>query len=95
MKQELNIQIVNQLRTRNGHPQVMIDPKRKDKYPMFKIRVFISGTPDDLDQIQEVYYKLHPTFPNPMRVASNRDNNFELVTWAWGEFNMDVEIITK
>lgn len=46
----------------------------------------------DIDKIREVKYILHPTFPNPVRTVTNKDTNFELIFWAWGDFTMNIVV---
>lgn len=40
----------------------------------------------ELDNVKSVEYILHPTFPKPRVVKTNRDNNFALKTNGWGVF---------
>ncbi|MBK9257152.1 MAG: hypothetical protein IPM42_16875 [Saprospiraceae bacterium] len=40
----------------------------------------------DIDKIAFVEYILHPTFPKPRRVKTNREDKFELKTSGWGVF---------
>lgn len=49
----------------------------------------------DIDKIKEVTYILHPTFPKPVRRAWDRKSNFELIIWAWGEFDIKIIITTE
>ncbi len=48
-----------------------------------------------LDEIEEVVYHLHPSFPNPERKTSDKEQNFPLKTGAWGEFNLSVDVYIK
>ena len=48
--------------------------------------VWIEGSDDDLDQIREVTYKLHPSFPRALRTTNNRTTKFKLQTEGWGTF---------
>jgi len=45
-----------------------------------------------LDKVSKVVYHLHPTFPNPDREVTTRDNNFEFMTYAWGQFNLTADV---
>jgi transcription initiation factor IIF auxiliary subunit len=40
--------------------------------------VWIDGAPEQLRDIEFVEYTLHPSFPDPVRVVTIRDNNFKL-----------------
>lgn len=59
-----------------------------------RVRVFLDGTVGDLDQVTKVVYHLHPTFPEPDRVITNRATNFALETSAWGMFTLTADIFT-
>jgi len=54
--------------------------------------VLDAETPEQLDAVTAVTYRLHPTFKDPIRRISDRRTSFELRTAAWGEFNMTAEI---
>jgi len=65
---------------------------RRDK---MYYRIVVSLDADEvtlLDDVKDVLYKLHPTFVNPERLATDRRTSFALYTAAWGEFNMTAEI---
>ncbi|MEJ2628022.1 MAG: hypothetical protein P8078_05665 [bacterium] len=48
-----------------------------------------------LNQISCVVYTLHKSFPNPVRIICNRENNFELKTRGWGTFQIPIKILFK
>ena len=48
--------------------------------------VWIDGSPQELDKIDQVTYILHPTFPSPVRVIKDRSTQFRLSTAGWGVF---------
>lgn len=54
--------------------------------------IFIDGSNYELNEISFVEYKLHPTFKNPIRKATNRENGFALSTNGWGTFVVKVKI---
>ncbi len=47
-----------------------------------------SGDPSELDNVKSVKYILHSTFKNPVRVITNRDDNFKLKMQGWGTFEI-------
>lgn len=49
----------------------------------------------ELNNVEEVEYILHPTFPNPVRTISTKDNNFELTTNGWGTFELTAFVKMK
>jgi transcription initiation factor IIF auxiliary subunit len=57
--------------------------------------VWIEGSDDDLDQIREVTYKLHPSFPRPLRTTDDRTTKFKLETEGWGVFPIHVKVLLK
>jgi len=66
--------------------------KRKGR-PYYEIKVWLeSDKPELINQVSKVVYHLHPTFPKPVREINTPDNNFELTTYAWGQFNLSADI---
>jgi len=64
----------------------------KDRW---KWSVWIEAKQESIEQIDRVEYVLHPTFPNPVRVVTNRASNFRLESKGWGEFMIHANVITK
>jgi transcription initiation factor IIF auxiliary subunit len=58
----------------------------------FHIGIWIDGTEQELDSVDHVEYKLHPSFTKPVRTSSNRANKFSVTIWTWGMFEIDVAI---
>lgn len=54
--------------------------------------VWIEGAPEELDGVSRVEWQLHPTFPNPIRVITDRTTNFRLDTAGWGVFPIHAAI---
>ena len=52
----------------------------------WKWAVWVDGPDDALDAIEYVEWRLHPTFPNPVRKVSDRASKFRLETGGWGIF---------
>jgi len=57
--------------------------------------VWMEGSDDDLDQIREVTYKLHPSFPKPLRTTEDRAKKFKLEAEGWGVFPIHVKVLLK
>lgn len=57
--------------------------------------VWIEAPDKVLDEIEYVEYKLHPTFPDPVRRTTNRNEKFLIESAGWGEFMIGVEISTR
>jgi transcription initiation factor IIF auxiliary subunit len=48
--------------------------------------VWVEASDQALEQIEHVEWTLHPTFPDPVRRATNRAQKFRLETGGWGVF---------
>ena len=57
--------------------------------------IWIEGTDAELDQIDHVVYVLHPTFTNPVRTTSNRDDKFRLEAFGWGTLTIYARVVRK
>lgn len=71
------------------------NPERSQKpeTPYYTIRVWLeSDSPALIEIVSKVIYHLHPTFPDPDREITTRNNNFEQMTWGWGQFNLSADI---
>ena len=59
----------------------------------FGVRVWLETyTPDQLDQVRSVTYRLHPTFPTRIIATRDRSHEFELWINVWGEFTITAYI---
>lgn len=61
----------------------------------YQIELRLSGPPEELDQVKNVTYRLHPGFRTPVRRSSDRANNFAISFWTWGMFMIYVSIKMK
>lgn len=61
----------------------------------WKWAVWVDGPDAALDEVEFVEWTLHPTFPNPIRRNSNRDDKFKLETAGWGVFPIRARVKTK
>jgi transcription initiation factor IIF auxiliary subunit len=57
--------------------------------------VWLDGDPAELDQVEFVEWRLHPTFPNPIRHIKDRETNFKLDTGGWGVFPIQATVHFK
>ncbi len=55
--------------------------------------VFLQANDNVLDGIVSVEYTLHPSFPNPVQVISERETNFALSSSSSSEFTMYVALL--
>ena len=65
--------------------------KRGDR-AYYQWKIFVDEPRSVLDQIKEVTYTLHQTFPKPLQVRDNPDDAFALETSGWGEFTILVDV---
>ena len=61
----------------------------------WKWSIWIDGSNRELDQVKEVSYTLHPTFPNPVRTIADRSSKFRLKTSGWGVFTIRAKVTKK
>ena len=59
----------------------------------YRWRVWVDEPREKLDEIKSVEYLLHPTFPVPKKVATDREHQFELIGSGWGQFWIAATII--
>ncbi|MEW6529672.1 MAG: pYEATS domain-containing protein [Thermodesulfobacteriota bacterium] len=60
--------------------------------------IFIKGNKQNLDDIKCVEYKLHPTFPNPVRLVCEQGDPkrpFGLSARGWGTFPISIRVFMK
>ena len=57
--------------------------------------LWIEGSDADLDRIDSVTYRLHSTFPEPIRTVRDRATKFQLRCSGWGVFLIPVEVRLK
>jgi transcription initiation factor IIF auxiliary subunit len=61
----------------------------------WKWSIWLQGPEQELDEVESVEYKLHPTFPRPVRTVSDRASNFRLATHGWGVFPIQAKIMKR
>lgn len=50
----------------------------------WKWSLWIGGSSEDPDAIEAVTYRLHSTFPEPIRTVTDRASKFQLRCSGWG-----------
>ena len=68
---------------------------RRSGYDWYEWRVFIDEPPEALARIERVEYRLHPTFPNPVRVETDSSDQFALYSNGWGVFEIGITVHYK
>ena len=67
--------------------------KRRGDRRWFEWKVFMDEPRETLDLVEEVEYRLHPTFPEPIQVI--REPPFALRTTGWGVFVIHITIALR
>ena len=57
--------------------------------------VWIESSDAELDNVSHVEWRLHPTFPDPVRKVSDRQSKFRLDTGGWGTFVVHAVVYMK
>ena len=52
----------------------------------------VADDPDELKNVKEVEYVLHPSFKNPIVTVKDSENNFEIIRKGWGTFNLKATV---
>ena len=68
---------------------------RKETYPWFKWRIYMKEPAEKLTLVDYVEYRLHETFPDPIRFAEDMGNQFALSSAGWGEFTIFITVHLK
>jgi transcription initiation factor IIF auxiliary subunit len=50
---------------------------------------------EELSQIENVTYVLHPTFVNPVRTVANRASKFKLSSQGWGIYPIRINVLKR
>jgi len=61
----------------------------------FEWKVFMDEPDEKLDEVAAVEYRLHKTFPNPIRTVDERKSKFTLASAGWGEFWIYITVLLK
>ena len=59
---------------------------KRGKYDWYNWKVFMNESAAKLQQVESVEYRLHETFPNPIRSVDDRESRFALESDGWGTF---------
>jgi hypothetical protein len=57
--------------------------------------VWLEGSDLDLNKVSGVRYKLHETFPEPVRTITDRPSKFRLSSSGWGEFMIYADVLVQ
>ena len=61
----------------------------------YQWKVFVSASDKELNNIENVTYFLHPTFPEPVIEVKDISSKFALEQIGWGEFQIKAKIKYK
>lgn len=65
------------------------------KYEWYEWKVFMDESPEKLNKVSSVEYRLHPTFREPIHTVNDRDSKFALNSAGWGTFRIDITVYLK
>lgn len=68
---------------------------RGEDYEWFEWTIYMDEPKEKLDLVDAVEYRLHRTFPNPIRVVKDRDSKFALKSSGWGMFTIYITVYLK
>lgn len=66
--------------------------RSRGEYEWFEWKVFMDEPEEKLEKVRSVEYRLHKTFPNPIRIVEDRNSRFALRSAGWGEFTIFITI---
>ena len=61
----------------------------------YQWQIELAESSSELNQIREVEYILHPTFPDRIRHRTDPTTNFRLESSGWGSFDITVNVYFK
>jgi transcription initiation factor IIF auxiliary subunit len=64
----------------------------RGSYRWFDWKVFVNEPMEKLAHIRAVEYRLHETFPNPVRLITDRESRFAMKSSGWGEFTIFITV---
>lgn len=67
----------------------------RGKYEWFEWEVYMDEPDEKLEKVKNVEYRLHETFPSPIRVVDDRNSKFALKSAGWGEFWIAITVFLK
>ena len=53
----------------------------------------VSSDPDDLNDIEYVEYRLHPSFKNPIKWVKRKEGGFPITMLGWGTFELVAKVV--
>ena len=79
-------------------PAVIIDIQQTASYVgdgRWNWSVWVDGPDAELDRVESVEWILHPTFPNPVVLVTQRQTKFRIDRIGWGEFEINANVTAK
>ena len=69
--------------------------EKKNKNNWYRWKVFVDEDESKLNDIEDVTYVLHSSFPEPVKVVGDRNSKFALEQVGCGEFDIECKIKYK
>ncbi len=79
----------------NTSEQVESRKIRGEDYKWFNWEVFMEEPEEKLKLVESVEYRLHETFPNPIRTIYDSSTKFALKSSGWGVFRIFITVYLK
>ena len=57
----------------------------------YKVKLSVEEEANDLANVVEVRYRLHPSFKDPVRISDDKENSFSQEIWTYGYFPIEVK----
>ncbi len=68
---------------------------RRGDYNWYEWKLYMDEPEEKLKDVESVEYRLHETFPNPIRIEEDPKSRFALNTSGWGEFTVYITVHLK
>jgi transcription initiation factor IIF auxiliary subunit len=68
---------------------------QRGDYTWYEWMVFMDEPPDRLELVEAVEYRLHETFPKPVRFIDDPTAGFVVRSAGWGEFRIMITVYLK
>jgi transcription initiation factor IIF auxiliary subunit len=68
---------------------------RRHEMDWYEWCIFSPDPAHDLEDVSEVEYQLHPSFPDPIRKMTNQEQRFALFSSGWGNFQIRIKVTYK
>lgn len=68
---------------------------KKYRRSHYNVRIWIEASDDELSRVEQVVYRLHRSFRNPVRKSTKASTKFSIGIWTWGMFEAGATLYLK